>query len=69
MGTKRYTNRSERSAPEGLKERREMISASIRAKDGEGNERKFELSFSSEEPLPRGSLNSDLSGFHGDLIT
>lgn len=53
MGTKRYTGRSERSAPEGLKERREMISASIRAKEGEGNERKFILSFSSEEPYER----------------
>lgn len=48
-----YTSRSERSPQEGLIERREMVSVSIRAKEGEGNERKFILSFSSEEPYER----------------
>lgn len=33
---------------------RELNGASIRALEGEGNERKFELSFSSEEPYNRG---------------
>lgn len=33
---------------------RELSSASIRAMEGEGNERKFILSFSSEEPYDRG---------------
>lgn len=33
---------------------RELSNASIRALEGEGNERKFELSFSSEEPYNRG---------------
>lgn len=32
---------------------RELISCSIRAMEGEGNERKFRLSFSSEEPYER----------------
>lgn len=53
MGMKRYTKRSERSAPTGMQERRKMLSASIRAKEGDGNERKFILSFSSEEPYER----------------
>lgn len=53
METKSYINRSERSEPERSKERREMTSVSIRAKEGEGNERKFILSFSSEEPYER----------------
>lgn len=52
MGMKSYT-RSERSAPKGMQERRELLSASIRAKEGDGNERKFILSFSSEEPYER----------------
>ena len=33
--------------------RREMVENSIRALSGEGNERKFILSFSSEEPYQR----------------
>lgn len=53
MAMKNYTKKSERSAPIGTQARREMVSASIRAKGGEGNERKFILSFSSEEPDKR----------------
>lgn len=53
MEMKSYTKRSKRSAPTGMQERREMLSASIRAKEGDGNERKFILSFSSEEPYER----------------
>ena len=52
MATKNYIKMN-RSAPEGMQTRRAMISASIRAKEGEGNERKFILSFSSEEPYER----------------
>ncbi|MCD8204504.1 MAG: HK97 family phage prohead protease [Coprobacillus sp.] len=36
------------------KERTRELNGSIRALEGEGNERKFEISFSSEEPYDRG---------------
>lgn len=53
METNRYTKMSRRSAPEDLRSSRELSTASIRAKEGEGNERRFLLSFSSEEPYER----------------
>lgn len=53
MAMKSYSKMSKRSAPERTRARREVLSASIRAKEGEGNERKFILSFSSEEPYKR----------------
>ena len=39
--------------PRGKQYQREICAASIRAMEGEGNERKFILSFSSEEPYER----------------
>lgn len=42
-----------REQPEKNKGTREMIISSIRAMEGAGNERKFTLSFSSEEPYGR----------------
>lgn len=53
METKHYTKMSRRSKPEGGRFSRELTVKSIRAKEGEGNERKFILSFSSEEPYER----------------
>lgn len=42
-----------RDKPQNHNYTRELLNASIRAMDGEGNERKFILSFSSEEPYER----------------
>ena len=42
-----------RDSDEKNKSTRELLVNSIRALKGEGNERKFELSFSSEEPYER----------------
>lgn len=42
-----------RDKPQNDNYTRELLNASIRAMDGEGNERKFILSFSSEEPYER----------------
>lgn len=43
----------ERTAEKKLNDRQSAVSASIRSMEGEGNERKFTLSFSSEEPYER----------------
>ncbi|WP_459482103.1 HK97 family phage prohead protease [Clostridium saccharoperbutylacetonicum] len=43
----------QRDKPQNHNFTRELLNASIRAMDGEGNERKFILSFSSEEPYER----------------
>lgn len=51
MAMKSYT--ITRSAPEESRFSREMTVNSIREKEGEGNERRFILSFSSEEPYER----------------
>lgn len=48
-----YTKMNIRSAPIGDVFRRELAVDSIRAKEGEGSERRFILSFSSEEPYER----------------
>lgn len=48
-----YTTMSTRSAPIESIFRRELAVDSIRAKEGDGNERRFILSFSSEEPYER----------------
>lgn len=48
-----YTAMNKRSAPEEGRFSRELTVKSIRAKEGEGNERRFILSFSSEEPYER----------------
>ena len=53
MEMKNYTKMSKRSAPDSGRFRRELLVNSIRSKEGEGNERKFILSFSSEEPYER----------------
>lgn len=42
-----------RAAPQGENEVRQIVAGSIRALEGEGNERKFEISFSSELPYTR----------------
>lgn len=53
MGMRTYTAMNKRSAPEEGRFSRELTVKSIRAKEGEGNERRFILSFSSEEPYER----------------
>lgn len=53
MEMKHYTKMGKRSAPEEGIFRRELTAKSIRAKEGEGNERRFIISFSSEEPYER----------------
>lgn len=50
---KSYTKMSERSRPEEERFSRELLIDSMRVKEGEGNGRKFILSFSSEEPYER----------------
>lgn len=48
-----YMLMQKRGKPQNDNYTRELLNASIRAMDGEGNERKFILSFSSEEPYER----------------
>lgn len=55
MGEKQIRDRPMRKNPQGGNDFNPMrfMEAGIRALEGEGNERKFELSFSSEEPYTR----------------
>ena len=53
MAMKHYTKMSKRSAPDDGRFCRELPGNSLRVKEGEGNERRFILSFSSEEPYER----------------
>lgn len=53
MGMNHCTKMSRGQAPENFRSSRELVADSIRAKEGDGNERKFILSFSSEEPYER----------------
>lgn len=53
MEMNHYTKLSRRAVPEEGRFIRELTVKSIREKEGEGNERRFILSFSSEEPYER----------------
>ncbi len=53
MKMKHCTSRNKRSASKAERASRELAAGFIRAKEGEGNERKFVISFSSEEPYER----------------